>query len=177
MNFAKKIALILVVLLLSCSIVACGDTTSNGTEVSLPDRPFYDITVSFQIKDATGKTVIDASNYNYKSHAEPTVLNVLDTYLTVVEDWVCKIKVDSERGTKTVTQIGGMKADTRNGEYWGFVTNASTDPKTGEVTLKDMSAINLSMDQIKKDQSSEAMYKSMLITGAEFTVILFASED
>ncbi len=172
MKLIKFFSFVLALMMLGCTLMACDGGSSGGDEdYDLPEREFYSINVSFQIKDATGKTVIDAVDYNYKSHAEPTILNVLDTYLSVVEDWTCKIDK-----TNTITQIGGMKANKNNGEYWGFVTNTTTDA-SGNVSLKDMSAINLSMDQINKYKSDGKMSGTTLIDGAEFTVILFTAED
>ncbi len=170
MKLIKTLSIVLAMLMLCCSFVAC-DQGGDGSDVELPERPFYDMNVSFQIKDATGKTVIDVPSYNYKSHAEPTILNVVDTYLAVVMEWTCKIDK-----TNTITQIGGMKANKNNGDYWGFVTNAVTDAD-GNVSLKDMSAINLSLEQINKNKSDGKMSSTLLTDGAEFTVILFVSED
>lgn len=172
MKKIRILTLALVVCLLACTFVACDNGGEEGDGVQLPERTFYEMTVSFQIKDSTGKTVIDAKNYTYKSHAEPSILNVIDTYLTVVEDWTCKIDK-----TNTITQIGGMKANKNNGDYWGFVTNAVADSKTGEITLKDMSAINLSVEEINKYKSDGKMSAALLTDGAEFTVMLFVSED
>lgn len=172
MRIVKILSLALVICLLSCTFIACDEGGNNGSDYQLPEREFYDIHVSFQIKDSTGKTVIEAQNYNYKSHAEPTILNVVDTYLSVVEDWTCKIDK-----TNTITQIGGMKANKNNGDYWGFVTNAVTNSSTGDVTLSDMSALNLSVEQINKYKSDGKMSATLLTEGAEFTVMLFVSED
>ncbi len=171
MKLIKTLSIVLAFLMLSCTFVSC-DSGNGGADYELPERPFYDITVSFQIKDSTGKTVIDAPDYNYKSHAEPTILNVLDLYLDVVMEWTCKIDK-----TYTITQIGGMKANKNNGDYWGFVTNAVVNESSGEVTLKEMSAVNLSMEQINKNKSDGKMSATKLIDGAEFTVILFLGEE
>ncbi len=171
MKFLKIVSLIMVFAVLGCVFMSC-DQGDGDVDVNLPEREFYSINVSFQIKDATGKTVIEAIDYNYKGHAEPTILNVIDTYLSVVADWTCKIDKNN-----TITQIGGMKANKNNGDYWGFVTNATTNAESGEVTLKDMSAINLSMEQIDKYKSDGKMSSTMLTDGAEFTVILFVSDE
>lgn len=170
MKAIRLISVALIIASLCCFMIACD--SDSGADLSLPERDFYNITVSFQIKDATGKTVIDAVDYNYKSHAEPTILNVVDNYLAVVQEWVCKIDK-----TNTITHIGGMKVNKNDGEYWGFVTNAVTNSETGEVTLKDSSAINLSMEQIRKNLSDGKMSDAKLKDGAEFTVIMITSAD
>ena len=196
MKIIKLLSFILVLSMLSCMFFAC-DSGSGASDLSVPERHLYEVTVSFQIKDPTGKTQIEAIDYTYRGHAEPTILNVLDTYLSVEAGWVCKIDK-----TNTITQIGGMKANKNNGDYWGFVSNVSgqlTDelkskragneeksvaPKALTVEeiascfkLKDTSAINLNLEQIKKSLSDGSMKDAFLVDGAEFTVILFKSED
>ncbi len=181
MKFVKGLSLILALIILCSALFACDNGDGGDIDVNLPEREFYEVKVSFQVKDSTGKTVIEAIDYNYKGHAEPTILNVLDTYLAVVKDWVCKIKVDEEVGTKQITQIGGMKVDAKNGEYWGIVSNLTTvkdeDGKETPALKKNaegntLSALNLSLEEIKKQMNDEAsMDKVVLIDGAEFTVI------
>ena len=157
MKFVKILSVILVLAMLCCAFIAC-DSEGKGDDVDidLPERNFYDIKVSFQIKDATGKTQIEAIDYNYKGHAEPTMLNILQTYLSVVEDWTCKIDK-----TNSITQIGGMKANKNNGEYWGFVNGS----------------MNLSKDDIIDDLSDGKMSETVIEDGGVFTVMLIAEEE
>ena len=171
MKFVKILSLILVMAMLSCSFIAC-DSSDKGEEldIDLPERDFYTVTVSFQIKDSTGKTAIEAIDYKYKGHSEPTIINVVENYLNVVADWTCKIDKNGK-----LTQIGGMKAGKY--DYWGFVTNVTKNEKTGELSLKDVSALNLSLEQIKKQAAEGTINDTMLIDGAEFTLILFTTED
>ena len=168
MKAIRIISLLLILATLCCPLVACDE--GDGSDLSVPERDFYELTVSFQIKDSTGRTVIEAIDYKYKGHAEPTVLNIVETYLSVVQNWVCKIDK-----TNTLTQVGGMKADKKNGEYWGFVTNVVADEE-GKLSLKETSAINLNMDQINRNLSDGKMSETKVIDGAEFTLILRASE-
>ena len=172
MRLAKILYLVLVMAMLCCSFIACeGGSEGEDLDIDLPERDFYTVTVSFQIKDPTGKTVIEALDYKYKGHDEPTIINVVETYLNVVADWTCKIDKSGK-----LTQIGGMKAGKY--DYWGFVTNVSKNEKTGEITLKDASAINLSLEQINKQQATQGTINdTMLIDGAEFTLILVTTED
>lgn len=182
MKFVNGFSLLLA-LLFVCSVFFACDSSSKGDEnVDLPEREFYEVTVSFQIKDSSGKTIIDAKDYVYKGHPEPTILNVLDTYLAVVRNWVCKIKVDEERGTKQITQIGGMKVDAKNGEYWGIVTNVinkeNADGTLSATVKEGVSALNLSLEDINKQMNEDdSMDKVLLTDGAEFTVIQVVSED
>ncbi|MBE6584186.1 MAG: hypothetical protein E7649_04270 [Ruminococcaceae bacterium] len=186
MKTMKIVSLLLVIATLCCTFISC-DTEEVGN-TDLPEREFYTVTVSFQIKSADYKTQIDVKDYTYKGHAKPTILTVLNSYLSIVEEWTCKI--DKEN---TLTQIGGMKANKKNGDYWGFVTNVENvyeendkgdtvmdengNPVIKEIKLKDMSAIDLSREQIKKYESDEKMGNIVLMDGAEFTVILFKSEE
>ena len=171
MKFAKILSLVLVMAMLCCSFIACeSGNEGEDLDIDLPERDFYVVTVSFQIKDPTGKTVIEAIDYEYKGHAEPTIINVVENYLAVVADWTCKIDKSGK-----LTQIGGMKAGKY--DYWGFVTNVTKNEKTGEITLKDVSAMNLSLEQIKKQAAEGTINDTMLIDGAEFTLILFTTED
>ena len=164
MKTMKIISILLVFAAICCSLIACEDTGNTG-DITLPERDFYEVTVSFQIKSADGKTQIEALDYKYKGHAEPTILTVVKSYLTVVAEWTCKIDKSN-----TITQIGGMK--TKSGDYFGFVKckkNAS-----GEIT---MSALNLSLEQIKKNLNDGNMNDTVLTNGDEFAIILIQSED
>ena len=168
MKAIRIISMLLVLATLGCMFVACDE--GDGSDISVPERDFYELTVSFQIKDSTGRTVVEAIDYKYKGHAEPTVLNIVEAYLSVVQNWVCKIDK-----TNTLTQVGGMKADKKNGEYWGFVTNVGEDGD-GNLFLKQTSAINLSIEQINKNLSDGKMSETKVIDGAQFTIILCAAE-
>lgn len=165
----KILAAIMAITAIACLFVAC-DNDDTDEIIELPERELYTVTVSFQIKNSAGETVIEAIDYTYKSHSEPTILNVVNNYLSVVADWTCKIDKNN-----TITQIGGMKAS--KGDYWGFVTNVVVNENDNSVSLKDSSAINLSMDQINKYKSGGKMSDTPVIDGAEFTIILFVSED
>ncbi len=150
MKNVKIISAFLILAMIGCIFIACD--SGDDVEVNLPQQEnFYELTVSFQIKDSTGKTQVEAKDYVYKSHAEPTVLNIVDTYLAVVQDWTCKIDKNN-----TITQIGGMKINKSNGDYWGFVDGA----------------IDLSKDQILKDLSDDSMSSTIVEDGGKFTVML-----
>ncbi len=154
MKTVKIISLFLILAMLSCLFISCD--SGDDVQIDLPEQEnFYELTVSFQIKDSTGKTQVEAKDYLYKSHAEPTVLNIIDTYLTVVESYICKI--DSNN---TLTTIGNMKANKKNGDYWGFV----------------MGATDLSKEQIIKQLSGDRMSNTIVEDGGKFTVMLIVGE-
>lgn len=196
MKILKILSFLLVLSMITCVFFSCDAGDSGDADIAIPERGLYTVTVSFQIKDSTGKTVIEAKDYKYKGHAEPTILNILDTYLSVEEDWVCKIDKNN-----TITQIGGMKANQKNGDYWGYVTNVkgelsdelkskrngneekniAPEALTAEeiascFTLKNTPAMGLSMEQIQKSKGEGALKDAFLIDGAEFTVILFVGD-
>lgn len=117
MKSIKIISFILALITLSGIMISCGNTDA---EVVLPERSFYDIKVSFQIKDASGKTIFEAENYNYKGHEEPTILNIISDYIVIVEDARCSIDKNN-----TLQQVGGTKA--KSGEYWAFMQGVNLD--------------------------------------------------
>lgn len=157
MKLTKLLSVLLIVAMLACTFAACDSTSMSDDDApDLPEREFYDITVSFQIKSASGETQINAENYNYKGHAEPTVLNIVDTYLAVVAEYTCKI---DESGT--LVQIGGMKANRKNGEYWGFVVGK----------------INLTKAEVLNNLANGRMDSTLIEDGGKFTVMLVAEEE
>ncbi len=165
----RILAAIMAITALSCIFVAC-DNKDEDEDIDLPERELYKVTVSFQIKGADGITVLEETNYTYKGHSEPTILNVVNNYLSVVADFTCKIDKNN-----TITQIGGMKANNKD-NYFGFVTNVVVNEEDNSVSLKEMSAINLSLEQINKYKSDKKMSDTLLIDGAEFTIILLNLE-
>ncbi len=197
MKILKLLSFVLVLSMITCVFFSCDGAGAGDADVVIPERDIYTVTVSFQIKDATGKTQIEAIDYTYKGHAEPTILNILDTYLSVEADWVCKIDK-----TNSISQIGGMKANKNNGDYWGFVSNVSgqltdtlKEKRNGDedkkvapqaltaeeiascFTIKDTAAINLSVEQIKKSLGDGALKDAFLVDGAQFTVMLIKSSE
>ena len=165
----RILAAIMAITALSCMFVAC-DNKDEDEDIELPERKLFEVTVSFQIKGADGVTVLEETDYTYKGHSEPTILNVVKNYLSVVADWTCKIDKNN-----TITQIGGMKANNKD-NYFGFVTNVFVDDD-GNATLDDMSAINLSLEQINRNKSDKKMSETPLLDGAEFTIILLNLEE
>ena len=73
MKSVRLISLVLILTTLCCVFIGCDQ--GSAEDIELPARPFYDITVSFQIKDSNGRTIIDAVDYNYKGHEEPITLS------------------------------------------------------------------------------------------------------
>ena len=165
----RFLAAIMAFAALSCMFVAC-DNKDEDEDIDLPERELFEVTVSFQIKGADGITVLEETDYTYKGHSEPTIVNVVNNYLSVVAGWVCKVDKNN-----TITKIGGMNANNKD-NYFGFVTNVVAD-ENGNVSLNDMSAINLSLDQINKYKSDKKMSDTLLIDGAEFTIILLNLEE
>lgn len=158
MKITKLLSVFLAISMLACMFVACdmGGSLSDEDAPDLPDRDFYDITVSFQIKNAAGETYLNAENYNYKSHAEPTILNIVDHYLAVVAEYTCKI---DDQGT--LIQIGGMKADKNKGDFWGFVNGK----------------INLSKAEVMNNLSEGKMGNTLVEDGGKFTIMLISGEE
>ncbi len=154
MKATKLISAILILATLCCVFIGC-DT--EEAYIELPERPFYELTVSFQIKNSSGKLLFDAENYQYKGHEEPTILNIISDYLVIVEDAMCRIDKNN-----TLVQIGGTKASTKNGEYWAFMLGIDHDVAT---ILRDAS-------QMKKMLIDQKMSEYMIEDGGSFTIVL-----
>ena len=150
MKSIRLISVILVLATLCCLFAAC---SSGNENVELPERPFYDMKVSFQIKNAAGKTLVDAENYNYKGHEEPTILNVITDYLAIEANF--KYTIDENN---MITNIGSTKAG--KNEYWSFT----------------MKGVGLDMQTILDNLVDKQMSEYLVEDGAEFTVVLVSSK-
>ena len=155
MKSIRLISLFLVLLVLGCTLIACD--TDNYEDIELPERPFYDMTVSFQIKDATGKTIFDAVNYNYKGHEDPTILNIISDYVVIEADY--RFSTDKNN---TLVSIGGYKANTSKGEYWAFMKG----------TGHDVQAILANPSLQEKNFIDGKMSDYLIKDGESFTVVL-----
>ncbi len=123
----KTIKLISVILVLAafCSILV-GCNQVDPDKIELPDRPFYDINVSFEIKKSDGAIIGEpAVNYNYKGHEEPTIFNILSDYVVIELDY--RFATDKNG---TLSTIGGIKASSSKGEYWAILRGTGHDVKT-----------------------------------------------
>ena len=118
MKLIRIVSFIMIIAMLSCMFISCNQQTEE--EIPLPERDFYDITVSFQIKNSSGKNIVEAVNYNYKDHEEPTILNIISDYLYIVAEYRCTIDKNN-----VLQQVGGVKA--RSGDYWGFMEGVDHD--------------------------------------------------
>ncbi|MBQ8408726.1 MAG: hypothetical protein IJY39_07660 [Clostridia bacterium] len=155
MKSVKLISVILILATLCCTFIACDQGSTD--DIELPARPFYDITVSFQIKDSNGRTIIDAVDYNYKGHEDPTILNIISDYLVIVADYKCTIDKNN-----TLVQVGGLKASVSKGEYWAFMKGTDVDVQTilADKSLQTKNFIDAKMsDYLVED-------------GASFTIVL-----
>ena len=157
-NTVRIIAIALAFVLLGCTLIACDDV--DLSEIVLPEREFYDMTVSFQIADAKGNMVVDAVDYNYKGHEAPTVLNIISDYLAIEVDMKCVIT------DNTLVQIGtgsDGKANIEKGDYWAFANGIGYDIEKilADTKLQDKTFVN---DQKMGDYIVE--------DGGSFTVVL-----
>ena len=155
MKAMRLVSLILIVATLCSCFIACKQ--GDASDIELPERPFYDMTVSFQIKDSKGKTIIDAVDYNYKGHEDPTILNIISDYLVIVADYKCTIDKNN-----TLVAVGGIKASVSKGEYWAFMKG----------TGHDVQAILADKDLQKKNFIDQSMSGYLVEDGAKFTVVL-----
>lgn len=158
MKSVKIISLFLVLTTLCCVFIGCDQ--GSAEDIELPARDFYDMTVSFQIKDSNGRTIIDAVDYNYKGHEEPTILNIISDYLVIVADYKCTIDKNN-----TLVQVGGLKASVSKGEYWAFMMG----------TGHDVQAILADKSLQTKNFIDSKMSEYMIEDGGTFTIVLVAS--
>lgn len=111
MKAIRLLSVILILALLSCCFISCGE--EDDIDANIPDTDLYEAKVSFQIKDSSGRTLFEAFDYEYKWIKEPTILNIVQHY------------VIAERGSSfivegdTVTRIGGVKISKK--EYCAFM--------------------------------------------------------
>ena len=157
MKSIRILSLILILATLGCLFISC---SKNGEEIQLPERDFYDMTVSFQIKNSSGRTIVSAENYNYKGHEEPTILNIISDYLYIVEEY--KFTIDKNN---TLVQVGNTKA--KSGEYWAFMDGID----------HDVQAILANSSLQNKHFIDEKMSEYLIEDGGQFTVVLVPSAD
>jgi hypothetical protein len=143
----------MIIAMLSCMFISCNQQTEE--EIPLPERDFYDITVSFQIKNSSGKNIVEAVNNNYKGHEEPTILNIISDYLYIVAEYRCTIDKNN-----VLQQVGGVKA--RSGDYWGFMEGVD----------HDVQAILASSSLQTKYLIDKKMSEYLIEDGGAFTVVL-----
>lgn len=152
MKSIRLISALLVIAMLCCSFIACDD--DSATDIELPERPFYDMTVSFQIMNSKGKILIDAVDYNYKGHEDPTILNIISDYLVIEAEYKCTVDKNN-----TLVQVGGVKASTSKGEYWAFKEGTGYDAQA------------LLLDP-KKNFLDAKMSDYLIEDGGSFTIVL-----
>ncbi|MBE6684517.1 MAG: hypothetical protein E7592_02555 [Ruminococcaceae bacterium] len=150
MKTVRIVSVILILAMLCCSFIACSTTEEN---VELPERPFHNIKVSFQIKSDSGKTIVNAENYNYKGHEDPTILNIITDYLAIEANF--KYTVDENN---IITKIGSTKAG--KNEYWSFT----------------MKGVDLDMQTILGNLVNKQMSEYIVEDGAAFTVVLVSNK-
>jgi hypothetical protein len=153
MKLIRIVSFIMIIAMLSCMFISCNQQTEE--EIPLPERDFYDITVSFQIKNSSGKNIVEAVNYNYKGHEEPTILNIISDYLYIVAEYRCTIDKNN-----VLQQVGGVKA--RSGDYWGFMEGVD----------HDVQAILASSSLQTKYLIDKKMSEYLIEDGGAFTVVL-----
>ena len=153
MKLIRIVSFIMIIAMLSCMFISCNQQTEE--EIPLPERDFYDITVSFQIKNSSGKNIVEAVNYNYKGHEEPTILNIISDYLYIVAEYRCTIDKNN-----VLQQVGGVKA--RSGDYWGFMEGVD----------HDVQAILASSSLQTKYLIDKKMSEYLIEDGGALTVVL-----
>ena len=103
------------VMLIMCSCFSFVSCSEEEVDANIPETPVYEATVSFEIRDKDGKLLYSADNYNYKWIKEPTILNIVELYLSAEEGVVCRVDTKTNKLSK-IGNKGGKK-----GEYWAYM--------------------------------------------------------
>lgn len=159
MKAIRIISLLLICAMMGCFFISCDEV--NLEDIVLPERDFYDITVSFQIADSEGVLLHDVVDYNYKGHEVPTILNIISDYLYIEADEKCVI----DNGT-TLVQVGAKstaKANINKGDYWAFAVGI------GHNLTKILADQNLQNKTFVNDQR---MCDYIVEDGGSFTIVL-----
>lgn len=166
MKIVRILSFILALAMLSCTFIACDDESDHG---ELPkdaySEAWYTTTVSFRIlyetkensadeegnssSITTTKVMFDVTDYEYKSHKAPTILNIITEYLSVEANYTYKI----DKKNNILTKIGNQQAKAKQ-RYWTFAQG--TGDNMGELLTQEKMS---NYDVVEKDCK-------------EFTVIL-----
>ena len=152
MKIIKILSLVLSILLLGSMFIGCEKETTAATE--LPKDDYYNswdentVTVSFRIqfedsvKDDKGnpitvtKVLMEAVDYEYKSHKAPTILNIITNYMAVEEGF--NYKVDNGI-LKKIGKYPNNKS--QKGMYWAFA--AGIGDEMGQKIDESMNTYNV----------------------------------
>ena len=159
MKAIRIIAIALVFSLMGCFFISCDEVALE--DIVLPEREFYNMTVSFKIADSEGVLLHDVKDYNYKGHETPTILNIISDYLYIEADEKCII----DNGT-TLVQVGTKptaKANINKGDYWAFALGLDHN------LTKILADQNLQNKTFINDQR---MCDYIVEDGSSFTVVL-----
>ena len=158
MKILRLIALALAIVVLGSFFVACDQDDVN---VEVPNVTIYQVNnLSFKIADKDGKPIYDVTDFEYKSIKEPTILNIVDYYLTVYVGTKCVIEDD------TLVQIGSsnaLKANITKGEYWAFMIGTDHDIPA---IVKNQSLQN------KYFVNDQRMANYVIEEGGSFTIVI-----
>ena len=183
MKFIKIVAMVLLVAMLGCSLIACvpddkdkdtpkaeKDTTPppSGT----PSEGITEITVSFEIKDSSGTNVYRALDYEYKGF-EPTVLGVLKYYFEVeIDEYIATY--EEEEFSDMLWIIGDYEA--KPGQYWTALKGTSfVDANGNSITVKNM--LKPENEDVLQYYMIPSMSEHKLVDGESFTVVLIGTPE
>ncbi len=146
MKFTKILATILCIAMLACVLVSCSG--GNTEEVTSFEKP-KELTISFKIKGLNGNILYEENEYvirYYPEHGDPTILSVIDDYITID----CEEKFESKGNN--IISIGNVSESENT--YWVYHegTATSEDYKytaPGEVKVTDGFAFTIIL--IKSD--------------------------
>ena len=120
---ATRILSFFMVMLIMCSCFSFVSCSEEEVDANIPETPVYEATVSFEIRDIDGRELYSAVNYHYKWIKEPTILNIIELYLSAEEGVICRIDAKTNKLSK-IGNKGGKK-----GEYWAYMNGTHANIK------------------------------------------------
>lgn len=175
MKFIKTVAVALILAMLSCLFIACSDNNKDpdGTKVENDTTPapkgdvsegLVEITVSFEIKDNTGKNIYRAVDYKYKGF-DPSILGVLRYYIEVKQNDYFSTYEDDPTIIEYIGNVGAEK-----GQYWAALKGNEFKKNGSAITVKEL--IKPGNEEILKTYLIDSVSQHILQDGECFTIVL-----
>ena len=154
MKSIKFISLVLAVVMLGAMFIGCDKEKETASALPQDEyfKSWHTVKVSFKIQydavtyEGEGEDrkeinytvdLFDVVDYEYKSHKEPTILNIVCDYLSIETDY--SYKVDSNNKLAKIGKFPDNK--TQKNMYWAFAKGI--DNEMGDFIDEKMSDYNV----------------------------------
>lgn len=182
MKFVKTIAMALIVAMLACCFIACSDNDkdkdndSNKVEKDTTPAPtgnvsegLVEITVSFEIKDNTGKNIYREIDYKYKGF-DSSILGVLRYYMEVKQNKFFSTYKDDPTIIEYIGNLGAKK-----GQYWAALRGNEFEKDGDSITVKNL--IKPENEALLKTYLIDSVSQHILQDGEFFTIVLVGTPE